>query len=227
MLTESDSAPKLLVFGTVPRVISREVPSPVEDAPWLQYRLGDWSLSGWLAEHSKVYGYGVLYARQLTLDHIELADRFALEKRLQGHAGYEPNNRQIELPPPAEVRRILDYQAYRFNAVGAERLDGMMAFAALPDTEVVIVEMPEHPVVIEDYPGREADYRAVVDQISARTAAGGVLFLPTYDLDFWSNNRLWADFAHLNRFGAAALSQWVGEQIGEAVARGDLQIAEG
>jgi hypothetical protein len=224
MLTR-ESAPKLLVFGTVPRVISREVPSPVEAAPWLQYHLGNWSAAGWLAENSAVYGYGVLYARQIALNQMDLHDRFALEKRLQGHAGYEPNNRLIELPPTQDVLQILQYQTYRFDTLGADRLDRMMAFADLPDTEVVIVEMPEHPIVIEGYEGREAAYRGVVAQISARADAAGVLFLPTYDLDFWTDDRRWADFGHLNRFGAKVLSRWVGEQVGQALVRGDLVIA--
>lgn len=220
MLTR-EFVPKLLIFGTRPRILGRQTVSPVRNIPWLQYHLGNWSVSGWLAEHSAACGYWALYVRQLTLEQMDLHIRSTLVDELRDHAGYEPSIHEFGLPSVQSP----DYPIYPYDAVGAARVDQMMAFAESPDTTVVIVGMPDHASIFGGDAQRVAAHDALVTQVSAQIEAGGEVFLPTYGLDIWSEDRLWGDTTHLNQFGADVLSRWVGEQIGQAVVQGDLVIA--
>ncbi len=60
----ADLHPKLIIYGTSARDFANNTvdqfpgqPDPILNTPWVQYRLGGWSLAGWLVEHSVAYRY--------------------------------------------------------------------------------------------------------------------------------------------------------------------------
>lgn len=232
-LLTQESSPRLIVFGSAPRYLSADEKWSAEDVPWVQYKQGQFSLGGWLADHSAVYGYGILYVNQIAVERFELDQRRALEGILRGTDGqrafywtgerYVRDERVAVLPPSPAARENFARLDYRLLPVGAARFDRMLAFkAALPDTAIVVLEMPEHPAIFIDNARVEQAYRELVAQLRERAETQGVLFLPTQDVDFLAEAQYWADYGHLNYFGAEMFSQWAGKQVGQAANEGQL-----
>lgn len=214
--------PSLLVFGVSPRLRSGGGKGPLAELPWIKYQQGVFSLHGWLAEHSALYGYGRSLAEALT--GMPNSRRRMFFDRMILANGFYMDNAVIEFPITPGERERIERSNYTVDDVWLGRLDEMMAFHQPPQTQVVIVEMPVHPVALDGYEDMLRDYAESISVITARAEAKGVPFFATSRLDLVSGDENWIDFNHLNATGAAIFSRWLGEQVGEAVRQGALSI---
>ncbi len=210
--------PRLLVFGVSPRLGNDGDGGSLAALPWLKYQQGQFSLHGWLAEHSRLYGYSrpLVNAFFNTLS----GDRRAYLDRMILANGFYPTDERITFPIPSGDRGRLERSNYAISEAWLSRLDEMLAFHRPPQTRVVIVEMPVHPVALEGRADRQSDYADSMAAIGARTEAKGVPFFTTNHLEALVADENWADFNHLNATGARVISRWLGERVGEAVEEG-------
>jgi hypothetical protein len=230
-----DYHPRLLIFGTDPRdyaVPSTDRdPSAVLAAPWVKYRQGGFSLEGWLQDHSYLHRY-----RQ----HISRLVRFQFEGTLwsQTHLnfpilpnGFTPLSKvstYVNDPPSPQddsyevtyyTRIYSNYQMLDENLAALEYILSYNGSA----TQVVVVEMPISDGLYYFFGNGEADYNHYVDRVSGLANLYNVPFWRTEPLDSIPDDG-WSDYSHLNVDGAEIFSTWLGERVGEAQVRGNIEI---
>jgi hypothetical protein len=206
--------PTLLVFGLSPRLGHHPENDLIIGLPWVRYRRGDFSLKGWLADRSMTYRYGLLVGNWLAVPQVSLEERLDTQRVLAENAGFNPSDTVITLPlGKADLEKVETYN-YRLDGLWQKRLDRMLGFHQPPGLQVVLVEVPVHPVVLAGRDAQRRDYEAFVAQASRIARERGVLFLPTTLLGLLPDDASWRDKGHLNSAGAAIFSRWVGEQVG-------------
>ena len=142
--------------------------------PWLKYQQGEFSPRGWLAEHSRLYGYSRPLVNDLT--GTLSGERRAFLDRMILANGFYPTDERITFPMLPGDEGRLERSNYAISEAWLSRLDDMLAFHRPPQTHVVIVEMPVHPVALEGRDDRLGDYAASMSAITERAGAKGVLF---------------------------------------------------
>ena len=229
-----DYHPSLLIIGTDARdyAVPREDPDPavVLNTPWVAYRQGDFSLEGWLLDHSYLYRY-----RQ----HLGRLARFQFEGTLWSNTklnyetlpnGFTPFSKvstYINDPPkPGDdsfevtyYTRI--YSSYQMLDENLEGLESIMEYTDL-GISVILVEMPVADGLYYFFGNRESDYSRFVTQVDSLARRHQVPFWQTEPLDFIPDNG-WVDYTHLNRTGAEIFSTWLGQQVGKAEQQGSIK----
>lgn len=221
-----DYHPRLLILGTDPRdyaVPSTDRdPAVILDTPWVAYRQGDFSVDGWLLEHSYLYRY-----RQ----HLGRLARFQFDGTLWSAThinfpilpnGFTPldkvstyiNNPPGPLDDSYEVtynRRIFsNYQMLDENLAALERI---MEYHK-SGTQVLVVEMPVSDGLYYFFGNGEKDYDRFIARVSELADRHLVPFWPTEPFDSIPDDG-WSDYSHLNVTGAEIFSSWLGEQVGQ------------
>jgi hypothetical protein len=223
-LLARDYHPRLLIYPTSARDYSERVAVPVVVTPWVDYRLGVFSLEGWLVDHSVAYRYYLTYNIWTLPNYPDLAARRAeFESGMSRYGFYpEPGTIDVSIPPDPEdfplIRRSLaDYR------VSPEDLEGLKRMAGLRErgTPVLLVEAPLPATYMTFFDGGEQDYARFVEAVGGHAEAAGVPFWQTLSLDLIPGDG-WADYGHLNQKGAGAFSEWLGTRVGEAVQAGTL-----
>jgi hypothetical protein len=220
-----DYHPRLLILGTDPRDYA--VPSTdrdtavILDTPWVKYRQGQFSLEGWLLEHSFLYRY-----RQ----HLSQLARFNFEDTLWSETnlnfdirpnGFTPitivSDYINEPPDPQDdsfevtyyARIYSNYQMFEENLSALKRIIDHNESG----TQVIVVEMPVADGLYYFFGNGEADYNKFVASISDMTSLHNIPFWRTEPIDSIPDDG-WSDYSHLNVSGAAIFSAWLGEQVG-------------
>ena len=230
-----DYRPNLLILGTDPRdyAVAREDPDPavVLNTPWVAYRQGDFSLDGWLLEHSYLYRY-----RQ----HLGRLARFQFEGTLWSDTkadneilfnGFNPLSKvstYINDPPSPNdesfevtyYTRI--YSSYQMLRENLEGLDSSLDYNESV-THVILLEMPVADGLYYFFGNGKVDYDRFVVRVNELTRLHGVPFWRTEPPDFIPDNG-WADYSHLNITGAEIFSTWLGQYVGRAEHQGSINI---
>ena len=232
-----DYHPRILIFGTDPRdygVASDDRdPAVILNTSWVKYRQGDFSLEGWLQDHSYLHRY-----RQ----HVSRLVRFQFEGTLWSETyltlpilpnGFTPLSKvstYINDPPSPEdesyeitynTRIYSNYQMLEENFAALERI---MDYNGA-ETQVIVVEMPVSDGLYYFFGNGQADYGRFVVHINELTRLHDVTFWQTEPLDSIPDDG-WSDYSHLNIKGAEIFSTWLGEQIGAAERWGSIRVVK-
>jgi hypothetical protein len=220
--------PRLLVFGTDARDFAVKQDSwettVFTEMPWVQYRVGQFNLQGWLVERSYLHRYRYVIADLLQL---------SIKREQQPAAsryGFEPQEQTypIRLPPDPDDPA---YQIqYYFNilddyAVLAENEAALRQILARQNetTTVVVLEMPVADTFFHFYDDPLADYNEFLDTLRTTTAEHNVHLFETTRLHLIPDDG-WMDYSHLNDKGAAIFSEWLGREIGRLVKNNRIRI---
>jgi hypothetical protein len=225
ILTE-DYHPRLLIVGTDARDYAvpeaDNDPAVILETPWVKYRLGDFSLEGWLQEHSYFYRY-----RQ----HLSQLLRFNFEYALKSWTEYNFPILTNGFTPLMKVATYIndppDYQddSYEVNYY-TQIFSSFQIFeenlAALDlildhnnsQTQVIVLEMPISDGLYYFFGNGETDYNKFLDEVGKIADMHQVPFWRTEPIDL-SPDDGWSDYSHLNTTGAEIFSRWLGERIGE------------
>ena len=230
-----DYQPSLLILGTDPRdyAVAREDPDPavVLNTPWIAYRQGDFSLDGWLLDHSYLYRY-----RQ----HLGRLARFQFEGTLwsdtrmnneilsNGHTPLSKVSTYINHPPNPKddsfevtyYTRI--YSSYQMLPENLEALESSLDYNDSV-TKLILLEMPVADGLYFFFGNHESDYKRFLTEVDERARKHHVPFWRTEPLDFIPDQG-WADYSHLNRSGSEIFSTWLGQQVGRAEQQGSTNI---
>jgi hypothetical protein len=224
--------PRLLIYGTSVRDFRTEDKGshPVVNNPWMQYHLGNFTLQGWLLEHSYAFRYLTLLAtwkgsdtaRELRASLSQLQTIGAWGYKATG--GTDPAIDLTSPPDPQTESRFFD-ALDAFTTTATADFDGLRAFLALcrqAGVAVAVVEMPVHPTLVGflSDPATFERFLAAVEEIAVENNTG---FYPTTDQVALPSNG-WYDRNHLNTQGAARLSTWLGMRLGQAAAEGSLVL---
>jgi len=227
----TDYHPRLVVVGVFPPNFSADekegAQSRIRASQWLRYRLGQFSPEGWLIEHLRLYRY-ILRARQW-LEQPDLDALVQASERLMSPYGFTnfPNraNTRPLIPDPRRLRRFKKMLAE--FAVADSRLEELDRLLATDGrTDLVVVEMPVHPLFRSLYAGGERDHHRTMEIIAHRVRARGIPFIPADNPEF-ERDDMWLQTNHMNARGAEFFSRWLGGEIGRRVAEGHLQDPSG
>jgi hypothetical protein len=221
-----DYKPHLLIFGTDARdyAVFRDDQDAavILDTNWIKYRMGHFSLDGWLTEHSFLYRY-----RQ----HLSQLMRFDLDGTIRSETtenfGIQPNgftpNKEIgtyinDPPDPADDSFEVTYNTKIFSSYRMLE-DNLAALEQIlnqnkAETVVVVAEMVIADGLYYFFGNGQSDHQLFIDRIRDISAAHGVPFLEAERLDLIPDDG-WVDYSHLNAKGAKVFSAWLGGQIGE------------
>jgi hypothetical protein len=229
-----DYHPRFLMIGTDPRdyaIPKEDTDSAVVlNTPWVAYRQGDFSLEGWLLDHSYLYRYRQHLGR---LARFQFEDTFWSNTKLNFEIlpnGFTPLSKvstYINDPPkPGDdsfevtyYTRI--YSSYRMLPENLKSLESIMNYneTGIP---VILVEMPVSDGLYYFFGNREADYDRFLTRVGELATLHHVSFWQTEPLDFIPDNG-WVDYSHLNKTGAAVFSTWLGQQVARAEHEGSIK----
>jgi hypothetical protein len=209
-LAVQETQPRLLVYGLSLRDLSAQfgdLSRKLNDAPWIQYRLGDPLPDGWLFDHAFLYRYNMSFKSWLTP-----ANRPALQEYQAAilSSGYSPTR---EINPETDLTEplIQDF------AIHQEDWEGLQAVAGLngEQTRVVIIEMPVQesfmPLYVE---GGEAAYEALfVHPVADYLASQGIPFLRFQDQAGEIPVEGWYDQRHFNIVGGQLFTTWLAGEL--------------
>jgi hypothetical protein len=221
--------PQLLIFGTDARdfAISRESEETkvITDTVWVQYRLGNFSVEGWVVEHSYLYRYRRAIANLIRLDlgQIDDINRYPY--------GFEPVDLVADIitpPDPDDDAYHIQYyysvlNQYHIQGENREALAQILSLKEKGPT-VVVVEMPVPDTYLSFFANPETDYLTFMKVLSDVTNDRDVFLLETTREDLIPDDG-WADYSHVNSKGAKIFSGWVGQQLGHAYVNGQIQVS--
>jgi hypothetical protein len=213
--------PALLVFVTEMRDYDAtnglETEAILLSDPWVQYRMEDFNLRGWIVDHSLALQHYLPYRNWMRSDFANTFATFLQTYHATSLAGYEPD---YEVMSPASVSNPNDLadnpyfdstQPYQVDPSRLECLRAILDLARDNGPQIVVVEMPVHPVFFE-YAGGETVHKAFQEKIAETVQAGGGIFLSAIDeVTIPLQGR--SNLTHLNWRGAPILSAYLGEQL--------------
>lgn len=220
-----DYHPRLLIMGTDPRdyvlPLDDQDVVAVMDSAWIRYRLGDFSLDGWLTETSYLHRYRQHFSR---LFRFQFEGTLWSETQLNlpilpnGHTPIRAVNLKVVSPPdPQDTSYEVTYYSriysnYQMLDVNLAALEEIMEYNA-KETQVIVVEMPVSDGLYYFFGNGEADYNRFVARVSELANLHSIPFWRTEPLDSIPDDG-WSDYSHLNVTGAEIFSTWLGEQVG-------------
>jgi hypothetical protein len=232
-----EKPPKLLILGV--EALSFAVPADASgdvdmtELPWTQYKLGRFSIIGWLYEHSRLVSRLGAISQLITLQTSPAEMR---RQTLEANSALKEGFYPMEGPGPFDISEVPDPTSdhpYHENYFGSlsnfqllpehlEALDQIIGLNSVT-TQVVIVEMPV-PKTFYYYFGKdEQDYQTFVKTVEQHVSGTTVPFFRAEDLNLFPTD-LWLNYNHLNARGAPIFSYWFGTQLGQAELNGDLSI---
>jgi hypothetical protein len=226
-----DYRPRFLIFGTDPRdyavpLQSRD-PSAILDTPWIKYRSGQFSIEGWLLDHSYLQRYRQHLARllrfqfedtlwsEMVLNFPIMPDGFTPITKISTYVNDppDPDDTSFEVVYYKQI-----FSPYEMIDENLEAMERILQYNG-SETKVIVVEMPISDGLYYFFKSGEEDYNRFVDQVGNLAGYHQVPFWRTEPLDSIPDDG-WSDYSHLNVKGAEIFSVWLGKQVGEAEAQG-------
>jgi hypothetical protein len=184
---------------------------------WMQYQLGYFNPRGWIIAHSIALQHFLPYRNWMRADFPNTFAAYLQTYHTTSLTGYEPDNgvmKEVVAPDPNNLAGNPYFDSTEPYQVDPSRLECLRAILDLArdnGPQIVVVEMPVHPVFFE-YAGGETVHKAFQEKIAEAVQAGGGIFLPAIDeVTIPLQGR--SNLTHLNRRGAPILSAYLGEQL--------------
>jgi hypothetical protein len=225
--------PRVLIYGTFARDYA--IPSDAEDAyvvsdtPWLKYWNGDFTLKGWLYDHSRLFQYKGHIRDLMYRNYLE--DVF-VEKSI-------PSYRALGLDPKTDIRLDVRTEpdfAAKDNRdpvkwlghfeIQPEDLIGLQNIVEQSDhgVQVIIVELPYYrETALNFFPNGIQDYETYMQTVSSIAASKQVPFWRLDD-ELVLPPESWWDYFHLNLKGVDLFSRWLGNKLAHAYQQNQLSL---
>ena len=213
-----------------------------EENAWIDQQIGRTSLKGWLLEHSYAYRTLILisYGAPHGMKYDDISKELRKWNSQLGATGYAHSQNVYpvnEQPKPGFVDNFLDeFGNFSVSEWNISSLDSMIELANEQDIQVLIVEMPFHPSLLNmpDNSGQThekmADLKYFIDQVNHRIRD----ISSEYDIPYWEfqlpgaiEDDGWHDRYHLNSYSSPAFSQWLAVKMAEALRQGQMNIPSG
>lgn len=228
--------PRLVVIGTsfldYTEGREYEIDERFEQNDWLKYQRGEFTLNGWLMEHSYAWRAITLlsYAAPANMRLSAIQNEVKKWDGEIAESGYAMSDKSTDPNQPVDVTFVNSMRAEFGNFGISERhlsaLEDIVTFSQQAGAQVLIVEMIYHPALLElkDGKGRpRADKErilAFIGSVNARlreiAARHNIHFLE-FDPSLPIPETGWFDLYHLNIYGAEVFSQWLGERAAQAL----------
>lgn len=221
-------SPQHLIVGveslnfTVPR--DEQGGADLSRVPWVRYQLGEFTLEGWLYEHTHLYRYlgvlGQLVSSEVDYNVVLLA---AADERSVYEDGYAPLQGSGPLAVSEPPDPVIDhpYIEHYFSAhspfrILPENLEALDKILALDNaaTCIILVEMPVADTFHTFFGNDEQDYRMFIDTLHTKATAMNVSFWRLDNMQMLPYHT-WFNYNHLNSDGALIFSRWLGKMLAQ------------
>jgi hypothetical protein len=218
--------PAMIVYGLtasdLPGVFDWEANESLVNSPWIQYWQGNPSVDGWLGHHSEAYGQVlglVSWYKFISNDwqhsHPELIDPSAGEA-LSLEEGLRDD---IE-----EDVRLANLNPLELSDNNMSGLDQLIALREQGVT-VILVEMPLYEGSWEPlFGGYDRYAKDFIQVMDTYAEANDVVFIHSTPFTLVDEDD-WRDWAHLGESGRQIFSEWLGQQIVDGIAEGEIEIS--
>lgn len=218
--------PQLFIYATDATGYYHNTLDGISDSPWLQYWLGEWTVRGWVLEHSYLYRHYVAYKTQQLAYYRLVASQIRTTIRADG---FETNSAPISQPgldfdqPPDPQAESVWFDVFAHPETVAGELQGLAEFAKVKEAgpTVLFIQMPLHPTAQSYFASDDTAQPRLSTQIAQIASAGSIPFWKSESQPAVPPNA-WYDRVHLNRIGADLISAWLGQRLAEAVRAGEL-----
>jgi hypothetical protein len=224
--------PKLIILGTnfLDYTNKREQTNDsrfIENS-WVQYQLGYFTLDGWLVDNSYAYriikliSYGAHQGfnyKQINNDIDEWRDLLS-----ESGYGYSYEVTAVEKQPnKIEIKNVLkEFGDFSLSSRNFSALENIIDLAKKHAIQLVIIEMPYHPSLVEmiDEKGKPLPEKVKVDAFLQKVnkklvllqKENNFLYLQFRDISLFGNGS-WHDRYHLNYKGGEIFSTWLADQL--------------
>jgi len=215
-LAVRQTQPRLLIYGVSMRDFSAqfgELARPLDDAPWVRYRLGEEVFAGWLFEHSFLYRYTVAFKTWLRPANRPMMEQYQALTGEDGFSASDENN-----PEPFPERPLIEN--FFINPADWAGLEALVALNG-PQTRLVVVEMPVQEEFLPFYVvgGKDAYEALFLNPLGEYLNAHGVVLLRGQEMANTIPAEGWYDQRHFNALGARLFTQWLAQQLIESGVR--------
>lgn len=216
---------EVLVFVDLPDERRTNVEASLLDSPWVQQKLGNQSIQGFLIEHSYALRYYLLVRNWMMRDFFsETYPQMERGGYVDIHGYREKTAEGIDVSVKADVREKPIYRTIPGFQISQRQLDGLNKLTSLQNqTTVTIFEVPLHSSLMELFNSNEEEYKQHLMKIRA--------VVERRDVPFWQlsgtykiHDEMWLDRNHLNHDGAQFFSRWLGEMIIQAESQGEVNL---
>ena len=185
--------------------------------PWCRYWSGERSFEGWLTEYSFAYRYFLRF--RIWLEQPQYSEILSRREENTTKYGFTTSKRVVRFKPKPEKRARLrevlaDFEVAEESAAALETILGLRSL-----TEVIIVEVPLHPLAVSLYEEGEKVPAKINAYISKRARHHGVLFFPTAQLGIVPAGGF-RDINHMNRRGSRIFSRWLTNRVRKSELQG-------
>ena len=205
---------------------------------WIAYQLGEWSLRGWLLSHSHAFriltfvSYGAPNGLNFTKVEKDI-QKWNEQLTADGHGKSNTIFDLAEEVKPGAVNNFLDqFGDFSLSSLNLTSLEAIIQLAQGQDIQILLVEMPYHPSLIE-FTDESGDahpeilrvktfIQQVDEQLQIIADRNQVPYWKTSDLDIFPENG-WHDRYHLNQVGSQVFSRWLAGKIAQAVDDGEIK----
>ncbi len=206
--------PRVVIYEISARSFSGrfgELARPLMDNAWVLYHNGDFTLRGWLLDHSYAYRYFLAYASWFYPPNRPIINDLR-QPFLQ--YGYFPSQQVLEYDPASSEPIFTGF------SLESDQMQGFERVLDSGQTHLMVLEAPVFPQFLNIYisGGLPAYNAQFVEPISAMLAARGVPFLRTnngFSASIPAGS--WMDARHLNVQGAGLFSRWLGTQMADQI----------
>ena len=215
--------PKVIIFGTEIRDYAAN--NGVKTAerflsdPWVRYRMGEFTLRGWLAEHSAATRYFLAYRNWMSWDFAANHSQVITRTRKLTADGYDVENRiadrtQLDVDPsnPEDAEALAVFAGFRIDEGRLANLQALLDLQQAAGVQVLVVEMPVTPQFYQLFERGMDAHDEFVQVVSAQVQAGGSLFYPALPEDQLPEDGR-SDRVHLSKYGAAVFSRDIGNWL--------------
>lgn len=205
--------PKVIVYGVSGELADLEVRQShvaiLSQNPWIQYQLGQPSISGWLVDNSRLFQYGQLF-RNVAAGRKFISEFESRREKSQAatRCGFEPSRRKLS-------EQVVKKTAFRLT-------DSPVSFPGLAEilehhsqAQIVFLVMPLHDTEFANLNTTKSEFlsrrRLLADEVKSH--AGYWWDIPTDDLP----DSCWQDPRHLNASGAAIFTRRLADRFADAI----------
>jgi hypothetical protein len=208
--------PKVLIYPILSRDVDHVAASAdfIEESIWTRTQRGqDASFKGWLVDRSYAYRWYLAWRYWLNVPN---RVKMQTETSSLSPQGFQPAA-GINEPYPQNLTMTPKRLAEMW--VVPSRVKALNRFFALQKagTRLVLLEGPVYydPADATSLSAKTAYEEKYIAPMKEMAETQGILFLRTDSIAAQIPKPHWYDWLHLNNEGAAAFSQWLGEQLAE------------
>lgn len=183
----------------------------VINSPWFQMMTGNFSLDGWLVEHSITYRFLLTLPKFRNRDYVRELKK---TEEVIRQDGFRDMTAHLGITGDLGDIRLKDYSINPYDLAAIDEILSLQN----KTTSVIVVEMPIDPAFLPNYVevGQEGYLRKFFDPIKDHLQERGFSLISTQSeiagLILFEN---WYNENHLNSSGAKIFSRWLAEKIGK------------